>query len=83
MVKTISNLTGHLPKGVAYLESMRSASLERDLILLYLLVNLVLVLLLALPLVLHLARVAPMHPFGYLRCIPLSLGTESRPFDNR
>ena len=54
MVKTISNLTGLHPKGVAHLESMRSASLERGLIPPCLLVILVLVLLLALPLILHL-----------------------------
>ena len=76
-VKTISSRTGLLPKGVARLESMRSGSLERGPILLYLLVDPILVLLLALPLVLHLVsflcqlpyRISPMHP----------LGTEIRP----
>jgi hypothetical protein len=77
MVKTISNLTGLPPKGVVNIESMRCVSLERDPNLLYLLVNLVLVLQVAvvpplvLPLVLHLVsllcvnlpfRISPMHP---------------------
>lgn len=82
MVKTISNLTGLHPKGVAHLESMRSASLERGLIPPCLLVNLVLVLLLALPLVLHLVSFAmSIYPFGSLRYIPLAW--KSGPFDNR